>query len=161
MQHEALYLGKVHAVYWPEGGAASTACFWPYILCMYLSCVLYLLVFTQIDAKLAPENLRVTKITATSCEIQWLPAHSSYEHEILMNDETVVECIQPGCSGYTMNELSPGTLYQIQVRTRILDQLKLTAGKIHGHCLSAELEFTTAEGGMRFTLVCLSGLVNS
>lgn len=100
----------------------------------------------RIDAKLSPSDLRITKITATSGEIQWLPAHSSYEHEIFLN-EILLDCVKPGCASYAINDLSPSTSYQVLVRTQIPEHVKVTVGRVDQDSLSGEVEFTTAEGG--------------
>ena len=99
-----------------------------------------------IDAPLSPSHVQVVKITTTSGQVHWLPAHSSYQHEIFLN-ETLLECIKPGCTSYTINNLSPATLYQVQVRTLIPDHLTVTLGKIPEEDLSVEVEFTTSDGG--------------
>jgi hypothetical protein len=106
----------------------------------------YYFIFYTVETKLSPSDLRVVKISATSGQVHWLPAHSSYQHEIFVN-ETLLECIKPGCSAYTINELTPGTHYQVQVRILIPDHLMLTVGKIAEENLSAEVEFTTSDGG--------------
>ena len=95
---------------------------------------------------LSPSNLRIVKITATSSEVHWLPAHSSYLHEVFLN-ESLLECVKAGCSSCTINNLTPDTKYCLQVRTSIPDHLKITVGKISEENLSAETEFTTPAGG--------------
>lgn len=105
----------------------------------------YYFISYTLDAKLSPSGLRVVKITATSGQVHWLPVHSSYHHEVFL-DETLLECVQPGSSSYTIDDLTPDTLYQVQVRALIPDYLKLT-GKIAEENLSAETEFTTSPGG--------------
>ncbi|XP_028400884.1 RIMS-binding protein 2-like isoform X2 [Dendronephthya gigantea] len=99
------------------------------------------------DATLSPSNLDVTKITATSGELQWLPSHSCYQHEIFLN-ETLLENVKAGCSSFAMNDLSPSTQYHIRVRTVIPDHLEMSGGKLTEKDLSAEVEFTTADGGL-------------
>ena len=99
-----------------------------------------------IDAALSPSDVQVIKITTTSGQVHWLPAHSGYRHEIFLNG-TLLECIKPACISYTINNLSPATLYQVQVRTLIPDHVMVTLGEIPEDDLSAEVEFTTSDGG--------------
>ena len=100
----------------------------------------------SVDAILSPTNLRAIKITSTSSEIHWLPAHSCYLHEVFLN-ESFLECVKAGCSTYTLTNLTPDTQYRVEVRTSIPDHLKITVGKISEENLSAETEFTTSNGG--------------
>ena len=93
-----------------------------------------------------PSNLHVIKITATSGEVQWLPSHSSYQHEIFLN-EALLESVKVGCSSFTINDLSPSTKYHVRVRTIIPDHLKMSVGKLAEKDSSADVEFTTADGG--------------
>ncbi|XP_028400821.1 peripheral-type benzodiazepine receptor-associated protein 1-like [Dendronephthya gigantea] len=99
------------------------------------------------DATLSPSNVDVTKITATSGELQWLPSHSSYQHEIFLN-ETLLENVKAGCSSFAINDLSPSTQYHIRVRTIIPGHLEMSGDKLTEKDLSAEVEFTTADGGL-------------
>ena len=64
-----------------------------------------------------------------------------------MND-SLLECIKPGFSSYTINDLTPATIYQVQVRTLIPDHLKFNMDMITENDLTAETEFQTAEGGI-------------
>jgi hypothetical protein len=99
-----------------------------------------------LDAIFSPSDVHVIKIKTTSGQVRWLPAHSSCRHEVFLN-ETLIESVKPGCTAYTINDLSPATLYHVQVRTVIPEHLKSTLGDVTEEDLSAGVEFTTSDGG--------------
>ena len=100
-----------------------------------------------LDARLSPYDLQMLQITRTSAEIQWLPANSSYAHEVFL-DNSLLQCVNPAISSYTLNELSPSTLYRARIRTQIPSHLRLAIGKASTEDnLSSEIEFTTLAGG--------------
>ncbi|KAM9001391.1 peripheral-type benzodiazepine receptor-associated protein 1 [Sarcophilus harrisii] len=68
-------------------------------------------------AGLAPSQLRVRRLTATSAEITWVPSNSNLAHAVYLNGE---ECppARPGTYWGTFCHLRPGTPYQARVEAR-------------------------------------------
>ncbi|XP_043857970.1 peripheral-type benzodiazepine receptor-associated protein 1 isoform X2 [Dromiciops gliroides] len=70
-------------------------------------------------AGVAPSQLRVRRLTATSAEITWVPSNSNLAHAVYLNGE---ECppARPGTYWGTFCHLRPGTPYQARVEARPL-----------------------------------------
>ncbi|XP_029469397.1 peripheral-type benzodiazepine receptor-associated protein 1 [Rhinatrema bivittatum] len=66
---------------------------------------------------IAPTELRVRDISATSAEITWFPSNSNYTHAIFLNEE-VCAITKAGTYWYTFRNLSPNTQYKVKVESR-------------------------------------------
>nr|XP_033778811.1 peripheral-type benzodiazepine receptor-associated protein 1 isoform X3 [Geotrypetes seraphini] len=66
---------------------------------------------------IAPTDLRVRNISATSAEITWFPSNSNYTHAVYLNEE---ECAitKAGYYWYSFRNLMPNTQYNVKVESR-------------------------------------------
>ncbi|XP_036132461.1 RIMS-binding protein 3B-like [Molossus molossus] len=66
----------------------------------------------------APKELHLQNIAATSAEITWIYSSSSYPHVIYLNDQK--HALTPaGVSSYTFHNLHPSTRYQVRVEVQL------------------------------------------
>uniref|UniRef100_A0A4X2L5I2 TSPO associated protein 1 n=1 Tax=Vombatus ursinus TaxID=29139 RepID=A0A4X2L5I2_VOMUR len=97
-------------------------------------------------AGLAPSQLRVRRVTATSAEITWVPSNSNLAHAVYLNGE---ECppAHPGSYWGTFCHLRPGTPYQARVEARpfTLGPLEPSWEKLQNR--AAVVHFTTLAAG--------------
>ncbi|XP_068126149.1 peripheral-type benzodiazepine receptor-associated protein 1 isoform X2 [Hyperolius riggenbachi] len=66
---------------------------------------------------LAPTQLRVRSLSATSAEITWQPCNSNYSHALYLNEESC-GLVKAGTYWYTYGSLRPSTLYNVKVEAR-------------------------------------------
>ncbi|XP_067864228.1 RIMS-binding protein 2-like isoform X2 [Heptranchias perlo] len=69
------------------------------------------------DVCVAPMQLKVQTITATSADISWLPCNSNYSHVIFLNEEEY-EVVKAGSYSYTLVNLRPNMKYKVKVEAR-------------------------------------------
>ncbi|XP_063751497.1 RIMS-binding protein 2-like isoform X3 [Eleginops maclovinus] len=69
------------------------------------------------DVCVAPTQLRVERITATSSHLSWLPSNSNYVHIVSLNDEEC-ELVKAGCCSLCLNNLLPSMQYTVKVEAR-------------------------------------------
>ncbi|XP_076606049.1 peripheral-type benzodiazepine receptor-associated protein 1 isoform X2 [Chaetodon auriga] len=69
------------------------------------------------DVCVAPTQLRVERITATSANLTWLPSNSNYVHIVSLNDEEC-ELVKAGCYSLCLNNLLPSLQYTVKVEAR-------------------------------------------
>ncbi|XP_042355019.1 LOW QUALITY PROTEIN: peripheral-type benzodiazepine receptor-associated protein 1 [Plectropomus leopardus] len=69
------------------------------------------------DVSVAPTQLRVEKITATSANLTWLPSNSNYVHVVSLNEEEC-ELVKAGCCSLCLNNLLPSLQYSVKVEAR-------------------------------------------
>ncbi|XP_047234815.1 peripheral-type benzodiazepine receptor-associated protein 1 isoform X1 [Girardinichthys multiradiatus] len=69
------------------------------------------------DVCVAPTQLRVDRITATSANLTWLPSNSNYVHIVSLNDEEC-ELVKAGCYSLCLNNLLPSLQYTVKVEAR-------------------------------------------
>ncbi|CAF98526.1 unnamed protein product, partial [Tetraodon nigroviridis] len=69
------------------------------------------------DVCVAPTQLRVEKITATSANVTWLPSNSNYVHIVSLNEEEC-ELVKAGCYSLCLNTLLPSLQYTVKVEAR-------------------------------------------
>ncbi|XP_072231495.1 peripheral-type benzodiazepine receptor-associated protein 1 isoform X2 [Leuresthes tenuis] len=69
------------------------------------------------DVCVAPTQLRVERVTATSANLTWLPSNSNYVHIVSLNDEEC-ELVKAGCYSLCLNNLSPSLQYTVKVEAR-------------------------------------------
>uniref|UniRef100_A0A5F8GM78 TSPO associated protein 1 n=1 Tax=Monodelphis domestica TaxID=13616 RepID=A0A5F8GM78_MONDO len=97
-------------------------------------------------AGVAPSQLRVHRLTATSAEITWVPSNSNFAHAVYLNGE---ECppARPGTYWGTFCHLRPGTPYQARVEARpiTLRPLEPSLEKLQNR--AAVVHFTTLAAG--------------
>ncbi|CAJ0926024.1 unnamed protein product [Ranitomeya imitator] len=66
---------------------------------------------------LAPTQLRVRSLSATSAEITWQPSNSNYSHALYLNEESC-GLTKAGTYWYMFNSLRPSTMYNVKVEAR-------------------------------------------
>ncbi|CAJ1064431.1 peripheral-type benzodiazepine receptor-associated protein 1-like isoform X14 [Xyrichtys novacula] len=69
------------------------------------------------DVCVAPTQLRVERITATSANLTWLPSNSNYVHIVSLNEEEC-ELVKAGCYSLCLNNLMPSLQYTVKVEAR-------------------------------------------
>ncbi|XP_059937241.1 peripheral-type benzodiazepine receptor-associated protein 1 isoform X2 [Mesoplodon densirostris] len=97
-------------------------------------------------AGVAPSQLRVHRLTATSAEITWAPGNSSLAHAVYLNGE---ECPSacPGTYWATFCHLRPGTLYEARVEAQLPPRGTWEPGLERPEQRAATLQFTTLPAG--------------
>ncbi|XP_029956391.1 peripheral-type benzodiazepine receptor-associated protein 1 [Salarias fasciatus] len=69
------------------------------------------------DVCVAPTQLRVERVTATSANLTWLPSNSNYVHIVSLNEEEC-ELVKAGCYSLCLNNLLPSLQYTVKVEAR-------------------------------------------
>nr|XP_019941569.1 PREDICTED: peripheral-type benzodiazepine receptor-associated protein 1 [Paralichthys olivaceus] len=69
------------------------------------------------DVCVAPTQLRMERITATSANLTWLPSNSNYVHIVSLNEEEC-ELVKAGCYSLCLNNLLPSLQYTVKVEAR-------------------------------------------
>ncbi|XP_061904497.1 peripheral-type benzodiazepine receptor-associated protein 1 isoform X2 [Entelurus aequoreus] len=69
------------------------------------------------DICVAPTQLRVYSITATSASLSWLPCNSNYVHIVSLNEQEC-ELVKAGCYSLCLNNLLPSLQYTVKVEAR-------------------------------------------
>ncbi|XP_061658634.1 peripheral-type benzodiazepine receptor-associated protein 1 isoform X3 [Syngnathoides biaculeatus] len=69
------------------------------------------------DVCVAPTQLRVDRITATSANLSWLPSNSNYVHIVSLNEQEC-ELVKAGCYTLCLNNLLPSLQYTVKVEGR-------------------------------------------
>ncbi|MGH0149001.1 UNVERIFIED_CONTAM: hypothetical protein FKN15_044612 [Acipenser sinensis] len=67
----------------------------------------------------APTQLKVENVTATSANLTWLPSNSNYVHAVSLNEEEY-EVVKAGCYSYCLSNLRPNMRYKVKVEARPL-----------------------------------------
>ncbi|XP_052412440.1 peripheral-type benzodiazepine receptor-associated protein 1 isoform X6 [Carassius gibelio] len=97
------------------------------------------------DVSVAPTQLRVERITATSASLTWLPSSSNYVHIVSLNDEEC-ELVKAGCYSLCLSNLTPNMHYNVKVEARP----HRTAWELPPECReqkTAVTSFTTLSAG--------------
>ncbi|XP_077449259.1 peripheral-type benzodiazepine receptor-associated protein 1 isoform X4 [Stigmatopora argus] len=69
------------------------------------------------DVCVAPTQLRVDGVTATSAKLSWLPSNSNYVHIVSLNEKEC-ELVKAGCYTLCLNNLFPSLQYTVKVEAR-------------------------------------------
>ncbi|XP_022521539.2 peripheral-type benzodiazepine receptor-associated protein 1 isoform X2 [Astyanax mexicanus] len=69
------------------------------------------------DVSVAPTQLRVERVTATSACLSWLPSNSNYVHIVSLNNEEC-ELVKAGCYSLCLSNLTPSLHYCVKVEAR-------------------------------------------
>ncbi|XP_061156208.1 RIMS-binding protein 2-like isoform X13 [Syngnathus typhle] len=69
------------------------------------------------DVCVAPTQLSVDRVTATSANLSWLPSNSNYVHIVFLNEEEC-ELVKAGCYSLCLNNLLPSLRYSVKVEAR-------------------------------------------
>ncbi|XP_061607124.1 peripheral-type benzodiazepine receptor-associated protein 1 isoform X18 [Phyllopteryx taeniolatus] len=69
------------------------------------------------DVCVAPTQLRVDRVTATSANLSWLPSNSNYVHIVSLNEQEC-ELVKAGCYSLCLNNLLPCLHYTVKVEAR-------------------------------------------
>ncbi|XP_078081142.1 RIMS-binding protein 2 [Mustelus asterias] len=97
------------------------------------------------DVCVAPMQLKVQAITATSADISWLPSNSNYTHVIFLNEEEYT-VVKAGSYSYSLVNLRPNMKYKVKVEARphqIPWELPLDRRQLKCTCT----QFSTLPGG--------------
>ncbi|XP_066492584.1 peripheral-type benzodiazepine receptor-associated protein 1 [Tiliqua scincoides] len=99
------------------------------------------------EAALAPTQLRVHSITATSAGISWLPSNSNFPHTLYLNREAR-DTTKAGVYWYTFCNLSPNTSYVATVEAQPSQAVwDPSQDRREQALLLAETHFLTASAG--------------
>uniref|UniRef100_A0AAZ3NXX3 RIMS-binding protein 2 n=1 Tax=Oncorhynchus tshawytscha TaxID=74940 RepID=A0AAZ3NXX3_ONCTS len=69
------------------------------------------------DVCVAPTQLRVDRVTATSASLSWLPSNSNYVHIVSLNEEEM-ELVKAGSYSLCLSNLTPSLHYTVKVEAR-------------------------------------------
>uniref|UniRef100_A0A3Q2YX98 RIMS-binding protein 2 n=1 Tax=Hippocampus comes TaxID=109280 RepID=A0A3Q2YX98_HIPCM len=69
------------------------------------------------DVCVAPTQLRVDRVTATSANLSWLPSNSNYVHIVSLNEQEC-ELVKAGSYSLCLNNLLPSLQYTVKVEAR-------------------------------------------
>ncbi|XP_036379172.1 peripheral-type benzodiazepine receptor-associated protein 1-like [Megalops cyprinoides] len=69
------------------------------------------------DVCVAPTQLRVERIAATSANLTWLPSNSNYVHIVSLNDEEC-ELVKAGSYSLCLSNLKPNLQYWVKVEAK-------------------------------------------
>nr|XP_020480211.1 peripheral-type benzodiazepine receptor-associated protein 1 isoform X8 [Monopterus albus] len=69
------------------------------------------------DVCVAPTQLHVERISATSANLTWLSSNSNYVHIVSLNDKEC-ELVKAGCYSLCLNNLLPNVQYTVKVEAR-------------------------------------------
>lgn len=69
------------------------------------------------DVGVAPAQLKVDCISATSANLTWLPSNSNYVHVVSLNDEER-ELVKAGSYSLCLSNLEPNRQYRVKVEAR-------------------------------------------
>uniref|UniRef100_A0A8C2A898 RIMS-binding protein 2 n=1 Tax=Cyprinus carpio TaxID=7962 RepID=A0A8C2A898_CYPCA len=97
------------------------------------------------DVSVAPTQLRIERIMATSASLTWLPSNSNYVHIVSLNDEEC-ELVKAGCYSLCLSNLTPNMHYNVKVEARP----HRTAWELPPECRerkTAVTSFTTLSAG--------------
>ncbi|KAM8819103.1 RIMS-binding protein 3A-like [Rhynchonycteris naso] len=90
----------------------------------------------------APKQLHLQNVAATSAEITWVCSSSSHPHVVYLNDQK--HALTPaGVSSYTFRSLHPSTQYQVQVEVKLPWDLL----QVHWETMSSTITFDTPLAG--------------
>ncbi|XP_066116043.1 RIMS-binding protein 3A-like [Saccopteryx bilineata] len=90
----------------------------------------------------APKQLHLQNVAATSAEITWVCSSSSHPHVVYLNDQK--HALTPaGVSSYTFHSLHPSTQYQVQVEVK----LPWNSLQVHWETMSSTITFDTPLAG--------------
>lgn len=109
------------------------------------------------DVCVAPTQLRVEKITATSANVTWLPSNSNYVHIVSLNEEEC-ELVKAGCYSLCLKNLLPSLLHTVKVEARPHRTPWELPVERREH-RSATVTFTTLMAGQDLTCACIEPIV--
>uniref|UniRef100_A0A8K9XI77 SH3 domain-containing protein n=1 Tax=Oncorhynchus mykiss TaxID=8022 RepID=A0A8K9XI77_ONCMY len=69
------------------------------------------------DVCVAPTQLRVDRVTATSASLAWLPSNSNYVHVVSLNEEEM-ELVKAGSYSLCLGNLTPSLQYTVKVEAQ-------------------------------------------
>lgn len=69
------------------------------------------------DVCVAPTQLNIDRVTATTANLSWLPSNSNYVHIVSLNGEEY-ELVKAGCYSLCLTNLSPSLQYTVKVEAR-------------------------------------------
>ncbi|XP_029555418.1 RIMS-binding protein 2 isoform X3 [Salmo trutta] len=69
------------------------------------------------DVCVAPTQLRVDRVTATSASLAWLPSNSNYVHVVSLNEEEM-ELVKAGSYSLCLSNLTPSLQYTVKVEAQ-------------------------------------------
>uniref|UniRef100_A0A3B4AHH0 RIMS-binding protein 2 n=1 Tax=Periophthalmus magnuspinnatus TaxID=409849 RepID=A0A3B4AHH0_9GOBI len=69
------------------------------------------------DVSVAPTQLNIDRVTATTANLSWLPCNSNYVHIVSLNGEEY-ELVKAGCYSLCLTNLCPSLQYTVKVEAR-------------------------------------------
>ncbi|XP_055004343.1 RIMS-binding protein 2 isoform X1 [Boleophthalmus pectinirostris] len=69
------------------------------------------------DVSVAPTQLNIDRVTATTANLSWLPSNSNYVHIVSLNGEEY-ELVKAGCYSLCLTNLCPSLQYTVKVEAR-------------------------------------------
>ncbi|KAK7925667.1 hypothetical protein WMY93_007977 [Mugilogobius chulae] len=69
------------------------------------------------DVSVAPTQLNIDRVTATTANLSWLPSNSNYVHIVSLNGEEY-ELVKAGCYSLCLTNLCPSLQYTAKVEAR-------------------------------------------
>uniref|UniRef100_A0AAV2J8R2 RIMS-binding protein 2 n=1 Tax=Knipowitschia caucasica TaxID=637954 RepID=A0AAV2J8R2_KNICA len=69
------------------------------------------------DVSVAPTQLNIDRVTATTANLSWLPSNSNYVHIVSLNGEEY-ELVKAGCYSLCLSNLTPSLQYTVKVEAR-------------------------------------------
>ncbi|XP_060114824.1 peripheral-type benzodiazepine receptor-associated protein 1 [Heteronotia binoei] len=98
------------------------------------------------NAALAPTQLQIRNLTATSAEISWLPSNSNFLHTVSLNGEER-DTTKAGVYWYAFRNLNPSTSYVARVEVQLPGALWESTQERQEQPLWAEIHFVTTSAG--------------
>ncbi|XP_025022935.1 peripheral-type benzodiazepine receptor-associated protein 1 [Python bivittatus] len=95
---------------------------------------------------LAPSQLQVRSVKATSVELYWMPSNSNFTHTIYLNGEAC-DVVKAGIYWYTFRNLNPNTSYVATVEVQPQQTFWKPFPEMEEQLLSTEIQFTTSSAG--------------
>ncbi|XP_058020507.1 peripheral-type benzodiazepine receptor-associated protein 1 [Ahaetulla prasina] len=95
---------------------------------------------------LAPSQLQVRSVKATSVELSWMSSNSNFPHTIYLNGGAC-DIVKAGIYWYTFRNLNPNTSYIATVEIQPQQTFWKPFPEVEEQVLSAEIQFTTPSAG--------------
>ncbi|XP_029140222.1 peripheral-type benzodiazepine receptor-associated protein 1 [Protobothrops mucrosquamatus] len=95
---------------------------------------------------LAPSQLQVRSVKATSVELSWMSSNSNFPHTIYLNGGAC-DIVKAGIYWYTFRNLNPNTSYIATVEVQPQQTFWKPFPEVEEQVLSTEIQFTTSSAG--------------
>ncbi|XP_063147180.1 peripheral-type benzodiazepine receptor-associated protein 1 [Candoia aspera] len=95
---------------------------------------------------LAPSQLQVRSVKATSVELSWMPSNSNFPHTVYLNGGAC-DVVKAGIYWYTFRNLNPNTSYVATVHVQPQETFWKPSPEMEDQVMSTEIQFTTSSAG--------------